>query len=372
MKKILFVDNSLDEFMNFRGFIVDYFLRRGFQISLLVPEFKYSDVEEVKGVKIYTYTLPKGINIFGDFMLLFTLYSKYKQIDPNIIIHYTIKPNIYGSISAKLNKINSISVIPGLGSVFTKKKSILEKIVVKLYKIALRHPKKVWVLNKDDYTTLTQRGMVDCNKLSILPGEGIDTEKYKNDNKYIRNECFVFLFIGRIIQEKGVEVLVDAAKELANNTNKEFKVIFLGSRDAGLSSGSISQQDIDRWSKYSFIEFKGKVTDVKSYIEKSDCIVLPSFYGEGVPRSLMEGASMEKVLITTDNVGCREVVEEGYNGFLCKPKSAYDLALVMKNVLDLTENDLIKLGKNGRQKMKKEFNTELIINEYEEVVNKLL
>ena len=372
MKTILFVDNSTRCFYIFRLPVAKAFLQLGFNVYVMSPapyDYFVDTIEEL-GIKHIPYTISSKLSPIKDFALFLSFYKQYKIISPDIIVHYTIKPNIYGSIAADIRRIPSISIIPGTGSLF-KKNGLLAKLVIFLYKVAFRHTKKVWVLNKEDYNSLQEKNIVNKNRLEILPGEGINTTFFNSSKEYKKHHPFIFLYLGRMLREKGVEIIVQASRILHKNGICSFEVHLLGLVD-GLSKDVISIDEIHEWEKEGTIRYLGSSNDVRKNIEDSDCIILPSFYGEGVPRSLMEGCSMKRIALTTDNVGCRDVVVDNYNGILCKPKNAEDLADKMKLIMSFSEEKLKEMGENGRQKIEKQFKEEIIVQRYINEITKLI
>lgn len=369
--KILFVDNSAREFLNFRGFIAETYISKGISVFLLCPNItdnKVVEKLEKMGIEIYHYEQKAKTSPYHDLKLLCRFITVYRKVQPDLIIHYTIKPNIYGSIAAKYNNIKCISVIPGLGSVF-QTRSLTRVIVSLLYRVSLKIPCKVWVLNKDDFNLLTDNRFVALDKIEIMPGEGIDTDFYKSKTLYTRSTIFKFLFVGRIIREKGVEVLSSASRILRSRGIQNYEINLIGGFDGSLSSGSLTIDDIRRWESEKLINYIGQVSNVTDYIDASDCVVLPSFYGEGLPRSLMEASSMQRVAITTNNVGCRDVIIDNVNGFIVEPQSAVSLADKMMEVMVLDENTLRSMGEAGRNMMVNKFNKELIISYYSDLLS---
>ena len=370
INKILFVDNAAREFLNFRGFIAEMFVSKGISVSLLCPPTTdYEVIDRLKkiGVNIYHYDLNARKSPLQDLKLLQSFIGIYSELKPDLIIHYTIKPNIYGSIAAKYNNIKCVSVIPGLGSVF-QTRNLTRVIVSLLYKVSLKIPCKVWVLNKDDFNLLTGNRLVALNKIEIMPGEGIDTEFYKSKTVYTRSTIFKFLFVGRIIREKGVEVLSDASRILRSRGVQSYEINLIGGFDGSLSSGSFTMDDVKRWESEKLINYIGQVSNVSDYIDASDCVVLPSFYGEGLPRSLMEASSMQRVAITTNNVGCRDVIIDNVNGFIVEPQSAVSLADKMMEVMVLDENTLRSMGEAGRSMVVNKFNKDSIVSYYSDLL----
>nr|WP_308757876.1 glycosyltransferase family 4 protein [uncultured Bacteroides sp.] len=366
-KKILFVDNSTRCFCIFRLPVAKAFIAHGYEVFVMSPEpYEYyvDRITETGAVHI-PYRIGPKFSLFGDFKLLVGFLKKYHQLKPNFIVHYTIKPNIYGSIASGINSISSLSVVPGTGSVF-KNRGTISQIVWRLYRFAFRFSRKVWVLNEDDRDAFLQKHIIEERKIEILPGEGVDIHFF-NYADYKRHTPFVFLYMGRMLREKGLEYLVEAVKRLHEKGVGGFEVQLLGLVD-GLSKDVISEEEIRKWEREGLVRYLGSSSDVRLNIEESDCMVLPTFYGEGVPRSLMEACAMGRMVLATDNVGCRDIVQDGYNGVLCKPKDVDDLAFKMEIVLSMSEKEIREMGLNGRERVIAKFDERQIVNRYLEEI----
>ncbi len=371
MMKILFVDNSTRCFCIFRLPVAKAFQALGYKVYVASPAPYEYFREEIEKCNIHhiPYDIGAKFSIVDDLKLCSTLYKIYNEINPQFVVHYTIKPNIYGSIAAKLLKIKSLAVVPGTGSVF-QKRGVVSKIVELLYHFAFQFPQKVWVLNNDDLNAFMQRRIISKNRIEILPGEGVNSQYFNSTTIYKKNKKFVFLYMGRMLREKGVEYLANASAMLKNRGINSFEVHLLGLVD-GLSNDVISEAEIRDWESKGIVKYLGSVPDVRKNIEAADCIILPSFYGEGVPRSLMEASSMKRAILTTDNVGCRDIVENGINGILCKSQDVEDLALKMLYMINLPESELRQMGENGRNIVLSKFEESVIINRYIEEFNKI-
>lgn len=364
--KIAFTNNILKDTLNFRGNVIKSFLNEGYEVTVICPDDKSINIkdfdERINFIPVEVSR--KGKNPFSDLIYCKKLFDVYQKEKFDLIFHYTIKPNIYGNIAAHFAKIKAISIIPGLGHLFINE-SFATKIVEILYRFSLNYANEVWFLNEDDKKEFLKRKLVRESKIKILPGEGIDLEKFKpikierNDNKVI------FLMIARVLWEKGFEEYVEAAEILMRKySNLEFQL--LGGIDTGNPSG-VPKEIVMKYHNNKTINYLGTTNNVSSIISKCDCLVLPS-YREGVPRTLMEGASMEKPLIATDVTGCREVVINNYNGFLCEVKNSKDLANKMEKLLLLSQDEKEKLGKNGRTLVRKKFEDSIVIKKYYEVI----
>ena len=364
MKKIFFVDNSIRCFCLFRLSAAKAFKQIGYEIWVLTPESEsiYINLILNEGIKHLSYKMSSKFSPIQDIKLLLLFRNLYKRLKPDYIFHYTIKPNIYGTLAAKLCSIPSVAIVPGTGSVF-QNKGIISYVVVLLCRFAFKFPDKIWVLNKDDYKAFLSNNIVRLDKIEILPSEGIDLNYYKSNEIYCKHKPFVFLYMGRMLKEKGLEYIIEAAKLLRSRGHFDFEIHLLGLTD-GLSKDVIPIETIKIWEKEKYIKFLGSVLDVRNNIEQSDCVLLPTFYGEGAPRSLMEACAMERIVIATDNVGCRDIVDDGINGFFCKVKDKNDLADKMEYVLLMPETDVKKMGINGKLKMQQEFEETIIINKY--------
>lgn len=360
--KIAFVNNTLKDTLNFRGNVIKAFLEKGYDVTIISPNDTSVDIKEFhKKLKFIPIEFSrKSKNPFSDLIYCKKLYDIYKKEKFDVIFHYTIKPNIYGNIAAGFNKIKSISIIPGLGHLFIEE-SFATKIVEILYKFSLRYAKEVWFLNEDDKKEFLKRKLLKENKIKILPGEGIDLEKFKPIENQRKDNKIIFLMIARVLWEKGFKEYVEAAEILKKKyDNLEFQL--LGQIDTGNPSG-VPKETVEKYHDNDIINYLGVSNNVPNIISNCDCLVLPS-YREGVPRTLMEGAAMEKFLIATDVTGCREVVKDGYNGFLCEIKNSEDLANKMEKFINLPKKEKEIIEKNGRKLMKEKFEDSIIVKEY--------
>ena len=301
----------------------------------------------------------KSINPFSDIYLLFKLVALFKKEQPDIVHLFTIKPVIYGGLAAYWAGVpKTVVTITGLGYVFTTGNAWLRVIVEWLYKNALKHCKTVFFLNNEDKTLFIQKGLVPAEKAKRLPSEGVNTRQFSPNYATSPQSARHFLMIARLIREKGVYVYAEAAKRIKENYS-EVTFTLLGGRDIRNPS-VIPEKDLVDWQKSGLIQWLGEVDDVREHIAQADVIVLPSYYREGIPRSLLEAAAMGKPLITTDAVGCREVVDEGINGFLVPVQNSQALAAAMEkliNDIDLCQ----RMGLAGRQKICAEFDERIVI-----------
>lgn len=363
--KIIFIGNTAWSMYNFRSSLFCYFINKGYDVIVISPyDSKYQ--QELTSIGCFCYSInieAKGNNPIKDIKTMLQIRKILKKESPDCCFFYTIKPNIYGSMAAASLNIPYIPITTGLGYVFLVD-NLVSKVAKSLYRIAFKKAKQVWFLNQDDATSFKESKLVDEAKISILKGEGIDVNRFEvlHSDKYIS-----FLVQARMLWDKGIGVFVDAARILKHKyPNVKFKLLgFMGVDNPN----AISEEQMNEWIQEGIIEYLGSTNDVRPYIYESTCIVLPSYYREGIPFSLMEGAAAGKPIITTDNVGCREVVEDGITGFLCKIKDSEDLAKQMEKIISMSEEERIQMGLKGREKMENEFSFDTVINKYVEILN---
>lgn len=352
MKKILFFANSTWYLTNFKMGLMKRLEEIGYKVILLAPQTDSELPFEFHAIKVRG----TGRNPLQDAFLYFQIKTKLKEISPDLVINYTVKPNIYATLAAKSLGIPSIINIAGLG-VFFRKNNLSAKIIRFLYKISSQKADFIFFQNKDDKEIFTK--LYNNKKYHILPGSGVDLQKFQ-PTKFKRNEVFTFLFLGRLIKEKGIYELIEAIQKVRKIHNAELRI--LGFTDVD-NPTAISKKEVQNWHDMGIIRYMGFTDNVYDYILDCDCVILPSYYGEGVPKSLLEAASMAKPIITTDHIGCKEAVDDGVTGFLCAVKNADDLADKMLKMIELPDDELEKMGNNGRKKMEKEFDEEIVISE---------
>lgn len=369
-KLIAFVSNSAWTVYNFRLEVIERLIDQGYQVAVIAPDDEFSSLLVDKGCRFVPIQFNnKSENPLKDIGFYYQLKKLYAQLSPDFIFHYVAKPNIYGSMAAAANNIPSISVITGLGYAFARK-NWLYWVVTNLYKRALKHTKEVWFLNNEDARIFIDEKIVNIEKVKVLPGEGVNTEYYSPQYKKMKDdkEPFVFLMSSRLLKSKGIGIYADAARILRKkNYDVRFELIGFFEKH---HPDSISQEDLTKWEKEGLVHYRGYAKDVRIFLNKADCFVFPSFYNEGVPRSLMEAACMELPIVTTMNRGCKEVVLNNSTGFICNLNDPFDLADKMERMINLSNEDRIRMGKNGRSLVMRKFDVNKIVDEYVEALSR--
>lgn len=300
----------------------------------------------------------KSINLFSELATYIKLKKLLDMINADLVHSITIKPNIYsGLLNRFLFKKPIIYSITGLGAVFSSSKLkfiVLKRFIIKLYKLVSTECSHFIFENSEDYLLFKQIGILKYDNGSVIKGAGIDLLKFKSSAPPLNG---TILFASRLLEDKGLRCLIEAQRILREK-GCQFSLNVAGIIDRDVSS-AIPIEQIEKWSLDGEINWLGNVKDMPNLILKNDVICLPTTYGEGVPRILIEAASCQRPIITTDVAGCREIVSHGINGYLVAPNNPILLASFLQNLLE-DKNKLIEFGKKGRAKVEEEFSQEIV------------
>ncbi len=354
MRPILLVASYAESLVNFRAPLIDALLKAGLQVHAAAPDLcenmQVCKALEAKGVVVHDVSMQRtGLNPIADLITLLALVKLMRRIKPDYVLSYTIKPVIYGSLAAALTGVKKrFTLITGLGYAFSGqgesagRRSLLRKLLLRLYRLALHFSQVVFFQNPDDKALFYQLGLVSSDSVTkVVNGSGVDVAHY--DQAPFPDEIS-FLLIARLLGDKGIREYVAAAKAIKAKS-PAIKCKLVGWIDT--NPDAISQQELDGWITDGTIEYLGKLSDVRPAIAESSVYVLPS-YREGTPRTVLEAMAMGRPVITTDAPGCRETVDDGDNGFLV-PVKAVD-ALVDAMGRFIKEPELIKkMGQRSRE-----------------------
>ena len=367
-KKIALVANSAWSVYNFRIDLIRHLIPH-FEVLVIAPKDAYAE-DLVKAGCSYLHIQfnNRSENPLRDYSLYKSLKRIYQSEKPDFIFHYVIKPNIYGSMAASACGIPSVAVITGLGYTFDRQ-NWLNRIVSFLYRISLKKASEVWFLNQEDAELFIRRKLVTGEKIKILPGEGVNTEYFfpQTHKPVARTRAFQFLMGTRLLKSKGISVYVEAARILKKkNLDIRFELIGFFEKN---HPDSITEHELRYWQKKGIIQYSGFARDVRPFLRQADCFIFPSFYHEGIPRCLLEAASMEVPIITSNTTGCREVVEDGKNGFLCAVNDVAGLVKRMEEMMALSSVQRSEMGKKGRALVMEKFDVSRILLEYDKTLN---
>ncbi|NVK93102.1 glycosyltransferase family 4 protein [Bacteroides sp. L10-4] len=373
MKKILFCNNCLSGLIHFRKEVIDEYEKMGYEIVIVVAKQKVTEVELEKLSKKWKVNLvslsPNSINPFSDLKYFWELYMIYKKELPDIIFHYTIKPNIYGTIAARLLKLPCVAMVAGLGYVF-EGNSLKKRIGRSLYKFSLRRSNKIICLNAANAEVLLNGNYCKPNNLIWFKGgEGVNLDLYPY--KPMRFETTKFLMIARVLYDKGYTEYVEAAK-IIKRKYPNIEIELLGALATDSPMG-VPEEIVKSDHNNGFINYLGTTNDVPSYVLRDGVVVvLVSKYLEGLNKSLMEACSMGRPIITTTNPGCQETVENGVNGFLIPPGNHIALAEAMIKFIELPQNRKKEMAEASNAKAKKDFDIRIVLDYYKSITKDIV
>ncbi len=362
-KTILFVSGNAWSIYNFRLDVIRWLIAHNNKVLVLAPFDDYVAPLEREGCTCININFNnKGENPVSDMIFYLRLKALYRKLRPDFIFHYVAKPNIYGSMAAAARHIPSVAVVTGLGYPFARR-DLLFYIIRFLYRRALRRVREVWFLNNEDANLFVGEKIVDVSRTRILPGEGVNTEHFVPTTRPSTHEPFHFLMSTRLLKSKGIRIYADAARLLRKKQYNDVRFSLIGFFEKN-HPDSISEDELAGWEKEKLIYWSGFADDVRPYMSSAHCLVFPSYYNEGVPRCLMEAASMELPAITSMQRGCREVVLDGVNGYLTRLNDPFDLADKMEKMMRLPAMERINMGRRGRELVLEKFDVRKIVQVY--------
>ena len=351
-KNVIIISTVASSILGFRANLIKALLHRQYIVYTFVSEYSQEDLNNIAalGAIPITYELNRGgMNPLSDARATYALSVKIKEIAPDLVFSYFSKPVIFGTLAAKLAKVpRVIGMLEGLGYAFTeqpeglsKKAQLIKSIQVLLYKIALPQLDKIIFLNPDDPKDLLETYHIKVKQVDILGGIGLDLDEYNYQPIETIDSPINFLFIGRMLKEKGIHDFISAAK-IVKQSHPDVQFTVLGAIDP-FNPGALQQSELDRLISLNVINYPGQVDDVQKWIADSHVFVLPSYYREGVPRSTQEAMAIGRAVITTDVPGCRETVVDGVNGFLVEKWNPQALAEKMIYFIEHPE-EIKKMG----------------------------
>lgn len=361
--------NTSFKIANFREALIRDLLSSGHRVTAVAPRDEYTAKLLDLGCNFVELSVSRsGTSLHKELMVIWRLYRIFRKAKPDVVFSYTIKNNLYGALAAKRLRIPFIPNVTGLGTVFSGH-GLTNSVVQRLYRVSFRGLPIVFVQNEGDLGAIAASGMAPHSVLRLLPGSGVNLDQFfPCPLPSGKGDC-VFLLMARLLSEKGVYEYVEAARRLsAEFPGTRFKL--LGPVDTDSRVG-IGPGVLETWMKEGAITYLGVTQDVAADIAGADCIVLPSYYKEGTPRALLEGAAMARPLITTDTQGCRSTLEDGVTGFLCKARDADDLTEKMRCMILLGPAKREEMGRRGRERMETLFDEQIVVNAYKRAANEV-
>lgn len=363
MKKILILANKDITLLYFRLELIERLIKEGYNVIISLPKSDNIKIFEDMGCEFLdTYVDRRGMNPIEDIKLFSEYLKILRKTKPDVVLSFTIKPNLYGGFACRLKNIPYIANITGLGTAL-QNKGFLQKFTIFLYHIAFKKINCCFMQNQDNYDFFEKHNIAK-NKKRLIPGSGVNLEKYKLLDYPEEKKDLEFLFIGRIMKEKGIDLYIETAKYIRNKySNTKFHVI-----------GYCEQEYEDKLKKLQndgIIVYHGKQNNMIPFYKMSCCTIHPTYYPEGMSNVLLESAASGRPVITTDKPGCREIVNNGVTGYIVQPENFESLKNAVEKFVNLVYNDKKEMGQAGRRKIEKEFDRNIVIEAYLEQINEL-
>lgn len=360
--KVLILANFGMGLYKFRKELIERLLSEGFEVYVSLPRDEYTPKLENLGCKfIDTSVNRRGTNPVEDIKLLLKYFRILKKVKPDVVLTYTIKPNIYGGFICRLMNVPYIVNITGLGTA-VENGGKLQKLTLFMYKVALKKARCVFFQNKENRDFLISNKIVKGYH-RLIPGSGVNLSYFTLLDYPPESYSINFVFISRVMREKGIEQFLEAASYIKSKySNTEFHIVGFCEEEYESKLKSLEEKGI--------IKYHGKLDDVREIHKISHCTIHPSYYPEGMSNVLLESAACGRPIITTDKSGCREIVDENVNGFIVKQKNSKDLIEKIERFLSLSFEEKRKMGLNGRKKVEAEFDRQLVVKAYLEEIYK--
>ena len=356
MKKILILANKDITLLYFRKELIEKLVAEKNDVTVCFP--KSDKVNEFinMGCKFIDIKMDRrGTNPVKDMGIIFNYLKILKETKPDIVLTFTIKPNLYGGFACRIKKIPYIANITGLGTAL-QNEGLLQKLTIFLYHIAFKKIKCCFMQNEDNMKFFDKHKIADGQR-KLLPGSGVNLEKYKLLEYPKENDDLEFLFIGRIMKEKGIDLYIETAKYIKSKyKNTKFHVIGYCEQDYEGILEDLQKEEI--------IIYHGKQDNMIPFYKLSCCTIHPTYYPEGMSNVLLESAASGRPVITTDKPGCREIVDEGVTGFIVKPQDIESLKIAVEKFINMPYEEKVNMGLAGRRKVEKEFDRNIVIDKY--------
>ena len=369
---IAVLTNNDDDIYCFRKELIEALIHEGYEVLISCP---YGEKFELLKDIHYEYDDPvidrRGTNIFADFKLFCHYKKLFTKYRPKVVLTYTAKPNVYASIAARQLKIPYINNVTGFGSVLNKT-GLMRAFIMKLFKTAYHGADCIMFQNETNMKLAVDSGMVK-EKYRLIPGSGVDINRYPlqvypTGGNGREGETVVFNYIGRILRDKGVDDYIAAAKQIKERyPNVEFNMLgFIEPTEAHY------EELLKELEKNDIVTYRGSQKDVRPFIARSHATIHPSIYGEGMSNVLLESAASGRPLITTDNPGCQETVNNGETGFIYHGGEVSELVEKIESFLSMSNEERKAMGERGREKVSKEFSRTIVVNAYLEEISKII
>lgn len=359
MKKVLLLANDTTYVYNLRGALISELIKNKYQVVVVAQVLNFKKELINMGCKIIDISIERhNKNPLSDLKLLKQYKQIIKKMKPDLVIAYNIKPNIYGGIASTKSKVRFMPNITGLGTAL-EYPGLMQKITTLLYKCGLRKADTVFFQNSENQDFFEKNKILSKNtKTVLLPGSGVDLDKHKVLKYPKKDEPIRFLFIARIMKDKGIDIYLETARVIRNKySNTEFHI-------CGYCDDEKYKEILADYEKDGIIIYHGEQKDMIPFFEKASCIVHPSYYPEGMSNVLLEAAAHARPIICTDRSGCRETVNDSVTGYITRIKNTSDVIKAVEKIINMVNSDREQMGLNGRKKIEKEFDRKIVVDKY--------
>lgn len=358
MKRVVILANDTTYTYNLRLAVIKELLKKKYDVYIIAEILRFEEELKEIGCKLINIDIGRhGTNPISDLKLLNKYKKILKQIRPDIVLSYNIKPNVYGGIACKCIKTKFMPNITGLGTAL-EYPGLMQKTTIVLNKIGLKKADVVFFQNSENLSFFEKHKILSRKtKMVLLPGSGVDLEKHKL-MKYSDGNIVKFLYIARIMKDKGIDIYLETAKKIKNMfPNTEFHI-------CGYCDDEKYKEILEEYEKKNIVIYHGEQKNMIPFFEMAHCIVHPSYYPEGMSNVLLEAAAHGRPIICTDRSGCRETVDDGRSGFIVPVKNTNEVICAVEKIINMNSNDRIQMGLNGRKKVEKEFDRNIVVEKY--------
>lgn len=355
--KVLILANKLTGLLSFRRELLEALRDGGYEVVISAPHEKSvaNQLDQYNCKLIPTFVDRRGINPVKDFSLVKVYRKIVKQEKPDVVLSYTIKPNLYGGLACKWAKVPQIINVTGLGTA-VENPGLLQKFVIGLYKVCLNKVSVMYFQNTANLKFCKEHGMIS-GRPELLPGSGVNLDRFQ-PAPMPEGEVVKFIFISRLLKQKGIEEYLGMAERIKKEyTNTEFHII-------GACDDGDYKETVERLEMEGVVKYHGFQTDVRPFIHNVHCTVHPTFYPEGMSNVLLESCASGRAIITTDRPGCREIVENGRTGYVCREQDVEDLTAKVREYLALSTEARAEMGRCAREKVEREFDRQIVVKKY--------
>ncbi len=372
-QRIALLTNNDDDIYCFRKELIEAIIASGYEVLISCPDGpKFELMKNIPFIHDKPQIDRRGTNPITDYTLLKHYYSLFKKYRPSVVLTYTAKPNVYGSIAAQILGIPVINNVTGFGSVLNMK-GIKRRIISSLFKFAYRRSGCIMFQNATNMKLAKEQGMVK-GECKLIPGSGVDTERYPlqpypDGGNGKTGQPIIFNYIGRVLHDKGIDDYIELSKRIKSKyPNTEFNILgFIEPSEA-----YIYEPTLHELTQKGIINYRGSQKDVRPFIERSHAIIHPSTYGEGMSNVLLENASSGRFLITTDNPGCKETVLDEETGYIYPGGNIDMLEQKVIKFLEMDNDRRKEMGAAGRVYVKQNFSRQIVIDAYLTTINQIL